>query len=80
MTEPTNGHTRTINDWMLRLDEKLDRIADKLDSKTDKSAHDKLEERLEKVEDKHHNLALKVGGIAATITTLLTIAGWIIRQ
>ena len=68
---PDENGNRTIHEWMRHIDGKLDRIHDKLDDKTDKEEHAKLEKRVD-------NLALKVAGIAGGISVLISLAGWLV--
>ena len=63
MTPPEqNG---TLIAWMQRIDERLEGIEERL---IDKDDHQALQERVSRVEDKTHNLAVKVSGIAALMS------------
>ena len=75
-----NGN-RTIHEWLRHIDETNSRdhraIIEKLDNKVDQERCDRREDRLEALEDKHQNLAVKVAGIAGGISIVIGIAGWI---
>ena len=75
-----NGHARTINDWLLQIDTKLDNIQTKLDAKADKDVLLRQEDKLEKLEEKHSKLAIRVGATAATVSLIITLAGWIFNS
>ena len=60
MTPPESGE-RSVNDWLIHIDSKLTAIDDKLDKKADKDDLDKLE-------DNHHKLKLRVYSALASLT------------
>jgi len=63
MVENENGN-RTINDWLMHLDNKLTNIADKLDSKADRETVAELESRT-------NRLAVKQAGISGTMIVVM---------
>lgn len=77
---PDSNGNRTIHEWLRHIDGKLDHIRDKLDAKTDKGDHDRLENRVDGIDQKHHNLSIKVAGIAGGISLVIILAGWLIGK
>ena len=67
---PENNGYRTTSDWLIHIDRKLTAIDSKLDTKTDKHDHQRLEDRVEAVETKTNNLAVKQAGIAGSMSVV----------
>ena len=67
---PTNGQ-KTINemihDDLMYVKRKVDDIVSKLDQKTDKEDHLRLEERLVKQEETNKYILLKIAGLVAGV-------------
>ena len=59
--------------WMEQIDRRLQSIENRLVSKTD---HEKLENRVERVESKTNRLAIKIAGISS----LLAFVGFVASQ
>ena len=74
MTEPS------LLQYMSSIDSRLENIENKFDHKTDKEDHRTLTGRVEGLETKHQNLAVKVAGIAGGISTVLTLLGWLFKS
>lgn len=65
-----NGNEHWNNqEWFRHLDNKLDRLSDKLDSKVNQTDYDKLEKRIEKTEDRSQN-RVEQAGIAGIISVV----------
>lgn len=65
--ETSNGQ-RTLTDWLLRLDEKLDALHVRLDRKADTSEVERLEKPVEKQKDRARHVELKLAGTASVVT------------
>ena len=65
-------------EWFRHLDSKLDKALDKKSDKEDCAKDTQRHEtRIDRLDDKHSHLAVKVAGIAGGISLLVGIAGWV---
>ena len=73
MTPPEQNGQRSVNDWLIHIDSKLTAIDDKLDKKADKDDLDKLEED-------HSKLKVKVYSALASLTGAGGLMSWLIKS
>ena len=52
---------------MVRIDERLEGIENKLDTKCDKTDHERLEDRVTVISDKTNHLDVKIAGVSGVI-------------
>jgi len=73
---PDDNNNRTTNEWLRVIhteNEKSHRfLAEQLSKKADKEDIDKLEDRVDRVETKAHNQAIKLTSIATTVALMVT--------
>lgn len=71
---PDDGITYSIKEVFERLDGKLDSISEQLSAKADQSQVDKMEERVEAVENKQQTLSNRIayatGGVAVLVVAV----------
>jgi len=71
---PNNNGYRTTTDWLIHIDGKLTAIDSKLDTKTDKHDHERLEDRVMTVENRVQHQEIKTAGIAGSVSV---VAVWL---